>query len=68
MFRKWNYDQKVKVADKIMELGNLIFIGLVVSQVFSGQKFNPVIAVLGFFIIIIAYAVAIWLLKGGRKL
>lgn len=56
------------VADKFMALGNIIFGGLILSQAFS-EHFDTVIAVVGLFSFIAAYAVAIFLYarEGGER-
>lgn len=68
MRRQLSRTQWDRVAEKLMELGNLIFIGLVVTQAVSGVAFNPRIASIGSITIIISYVIAYLLMrKGGGK-
>ena len=60
---QWNI-----VAEKIMELGNLIFVGLVVTQVFPLGRFNTVIAIVGLGVTIFTYIVAFMIMRGGGKI
>lgn len=50
-----------------MELGNLVSIGLAISQIVNDEKFNPGIAIVGFIILITTYFAAILLMKRGGK-
>ncbi|MBI2029054.1 hypothetical protein HYT02_01420 [Candidatus Gottesmanbacteria bacterium] len=47
-----------------MEWGNLVFVGLVVTQAFA-DEFKLVIAVLGVIALIGAYLVSFLIMKGG---
>ena len=60
------YENRGRLADKIMTWANLVFVGLVVAQVFSEQK-NPDIAVAGAALFIGTYLFAHGLMKGGEK-
>ncbi len=58
-------DQRGRVAEKIMEWGNLVFTGLVISQVVPGPPLNPAMIVIGVASIAGAYWLAVWMMKGG---
>ena len=60
-------DQRGRVAEKIMEGGNLVFVALAVGQIVPGTvPFRLGIAVSGVVVLAIAYLVAIYIMKGGR--
>ena len=67
MSKQLTRDQRGRIAEKVMEWGNLIFVGMVVTQLFSDSKFNFPLAVVGIIIGIIAYIAAIIIMKGGGK-
>ena len=67
MAKQLTADQSGRVAEKIMEWGNLVFIGLVITQVIPGPLSNPVIVVVGIVSIASAYLFAIRLMKGGGE-
>lgn len=60
-------DQQGRIAEKIMDWGNLIFAGLILGQALSEKPFDFQMAAIGGSGIIIAYALAIALMKGGVK-
>lgn len=53
-----------RVAEKIMEWGNLVFVTSVVAQAVSNMPYNYAIATIGFVGIIAAYVIAILIMKG----
>ena len=60
-------DQRGRVAEEIMEWGNLVFAGLVIGQFISGKELNLLFFVLGICGLIIGYSVSLLvMLKGGR--
>ena len=59
MSKTLNLDQRNRIAEKIIELGNLAFIGLVISQIVSTDKTNFVAILGGIIIIILAYWYAV---------
>ncbi len=61
-----DYDRKGRIAEKIMELGNLIFLSMAVTQIFL-DKPNLIIAVIGSIILVGAYFTANHIMKGGSK-
>ena len=61
-------DQRSRIAEKIMELGNLVFIGLVVTQVISGPPFRVAPAAAGIICLLGAYGVSYWIMRGGGKI
>ena len=68
MLSKLNREQREKLAEKIMEWGNLIFIGLFIAQlapVIPNSPFNPYLAAAGSICLTGAYAVALWLMRRG---
>ena len=67
MAKQLTADQSGRVAEKIMEWGNLVFIGLVITQVIPGPFSNPAIVVVGVVNIASAYLFAIRLMKGGGE-
>ena len=69
MISNLTHNQKEQIAGKIMDWGNLVFIGLTISQFFPGP-FEPqaiVFIIFGYMSLIAAYLFALWLMKGGGK-
>lgn len=61
-------DQRKLVAGKIMDWGNLVFVGLVISQLIPGtDPFSFTIANIGILVAVLAYVVAYALMKGGAR-
>ena len=59
-------DHRGRIAEKVMEWGNLFFAGLVIGQLLpGGSPFNPQIALLGAVVLIIAYSFSVWFMRGG---
>ncbi|MBI3955779.1 hypothetical protein HY339_00830 [Candidatus Gottesmanbacteria bacterium] len=67
MAKRLTGDQRGRVAEKIMEWGNLVFIGLVITQFVPGVRVNALIAATGFALIVIAYVFAVRFMKGGGR-
>jgi len=67
MAKQLTLDQRGRLAEKVMEWGNLVFAGLVIGQLISGAPFNLQIALGGIIGISGAYIVAILVMKGGGK-
>ena len=59
-------DQRGRVAEKIMEWGNLVFVGLVIAQIVPGPGFSWPVAISGLIIFAGAYFVAHRLMRGGQ--
>jgi hypothetical protein len=57
-------DDRGRLAEKLMEWGNLVFAGLVIAQAFS-DKFDFVLAFVGAVVFAGAYFFAYWLTRGG---
>jgi hypothetical protein len=54
------------IAEKIMDWGNLVFVGLAITQVFSGVPLTLVRVLVGALALAGAYWFAIRLMKGGE--
>ena len=68
MVRFLTNDQRGRVAEKIMEWGNLVFVGLVIVQIVPGtDKFQPGMIFVGVFGFISAYIYAYMIMKGGEQ-
>ena len=48
-------DQRGRIAEKMMEWGNLVFTGLVISQVVSAQPLNVWVGAFGLILLVEAY-------------
>ncbi len=57
-------DQRKIIAEKVMELGNLAFAGLVISQMLVGI-FDFQIASIGLIMFLSAYLGAFYMMRGG---
>ncbi len=59
-------DDRRAIAEKVMELGNLILVALAIGQLLALPKFNEMVAVFGIVLFIEAYFVAYMLMRGGE--
>lgn len=69
MFTDLTKNQREKLAEKVMDWGNLVFVGLTVAQFVPGP-FNPqavIFIIFGYISLITAYFVALRLMRGGDK-
>lgn len=66
MARKLSRDQRLAVAEKFMEWGNLGFAGLAVGQALSPTGFNMTIALIGVMLFAVSYALALRYMRGGE--
>ena len=60
-------DQRNRIAEQIMQMGNLVFLGTVVAQIFPGPLSKPSVALAGIGFTAAAYWIAIRVMKGGGK-
>jgi hypothetical protein len=67
MARGWklSYAERGKIAEKLMDWGNLVFVGLAITQVFSGVPLTLVRVFVGALALAGAYWFAIRLMEGG---
>lgn len=66
MLTKLTSRQRNRVAEKVMEWGNLVFVGLVIAQLVPGtERFQPELMASGLGGIILAYWLATLIMKGG---
>lgn len=56
-------DQRSKVAEKIMDWGNYVFTGLVISQALEGRPYAVARIIVGVVIMTVAYWAAVRLLE-----
>ncbi len=67
MGKRLNPDQRGRVAEKIMEWGNLVFAGLVIAQIVPGAlALNIGLTLVGVACMTAAYGLAFRLMKGGE--
>ena len=62
---KFTPDQRGRIAEKVMEWGNLVFVGLVIAQAVPGGLFDFRVALFGVAGLVGAYFVASRMMKGG---
>jgi len=68
MTRRLSREQRRVFAEKTMDWGNLLFVGLVIGQLVPGTSpFRLVLFILGVLGMAGAYALAYFLLKGGGQ-
>lgn len=65
--KRLTVDQRGRIAEKVMELGNLAFGGLILGQALSGRPFNFRLAAAGVVGMGVAYLIALRFMKGGEK-
>jgi hypothetical protein len=66
MARPLTHDQRGRIAEKIMDLGNYGATGMILAQFVSGQ-FNVWLFLLGATIFVETYFIAYRLLRGGEQ-
>jgi len=68
MLAKLTSNQRDNVAEKVMEWGNLIFVGLVIAQLVPGtEPFQPEMVISGLGGINFAYWFATLIMRGGGE-
>lgn len=65
--KRFTVDQRGRIAEKLMELGNLIFVGLILGQALADNPFDFRMASVGGVGMLMLYFVAIRIMKGGGK-
>lgn len=65
--KKLTLDQRGRIAEKVMEMGNLAFGGLILGQALLGKPFDPKLATIGAGWMLAAYFVALQIMRGGEK-
>lgn len=63
MAKRLTKDERGRVAEKIMEWGNLVFAGLVIGQFISGSGVNYVLTFFGIMGMAVGYVGAVLLMK-----
>ncbi len=64
--RNWiTKDGRGRVGEKLMELGNIAAGALLFGQAFSGFRFSYRLATVGLLTLLVMYAVALNLMRGG---
>lgn len=64
MKKQLTADHRGRISEKLMEWANLVFVGLVIGQVFS-NRFDGVWAIVGIVLFVAMYTIAITFMKGG---
>jgi hypothetical protein len=62
---KLSRDHRGRIAEKVMEWGNLVFAGLVVAQVFSDHRIRLGAAIAGIVVLVGAYYFAYQFMQKG---
>ena len=65
--KRLTVDQRGRISEKVMEWGNLVFAGFVIGQFVSGESFQFVLAAIGIVGMLLAYAFAYYIMKGGAR-
>ena len=60
-------DQRGRIAEKVMEWGNLMFAGLVIGQYASGVPVNSNLTILGILGMLLAYFIAITFMRSADR-
>ena len=66
MVRKLSSEERRVFAEHLMEWGNLVFVGLVITVVFDSVPFALARLVLGVLSLAVSYWIAIQLMRGGE--
>lgn len=67
--RRLNSEQRDKIADKLMLLGNVVFSTMIIAPILT-EKFgtsDAVIAFAGSITFMTMYLVAVWIMRGGES-
>lgn len=67
MAKQLTKEDRGRVAEKIMEWGNLVFIGLTLGQFISPPPLKVPLALAGILLMIVAYIAAIVIMKGDGR-
>ena len=67
MMRRLTKDNRGRIAEKFMEMGNLTFLGLVVTQLLQQEKLNLQAVLAGVVVLTGAYYLAYHLMTGGGR-
>jgi len=67
MARPLSPNQRGRIAEKAMEWGNLVFTGLVISQMVSAHPLNVWVGIFGLVLLVEAYWLAYWFMKRGGE-
>lgn len=69
MRKRLTVDQRGRMAEKVMEWGNLVFVGLVISQFISSNPIRISATITGILVFVGAYlgSYRLMTMKGGRK-
>jgi hypothetical protein len=65
MAQRLSDDQRKQLAEKIMDWGNLVFVGLTITQAFESVPYALGRVIVGLVVIAGAYGFALMLTKGG---
>lgn len=66
MVKHYTQDQRGRIGEKFLDLGNIAAGALMFGQFISDKPFSLGIAVLGFLVVIVLYLVGLWVMRGGE--
>ena len=66
MVKRYTVDQRGRVGEKLLDLGNIAAGALLFSQAISNKPFNMEVAFLGIVAIVILYLVGLRIMRGGN--
>lgn len=59
---KLTNDERGRIAEKVMEIGNLVFVALVVGQILS-NRIDLLAALSGIVVFVLAYSIAYYIMQ-----
>ncbi|MBZ0283122.1 MAG: hypothetical protein K8L97_20460 [Anaerolineae bacterium] len=66
MVKRYTEDQRGRIGEKLLDLGNIAAGALLFGQFISDRPFHLLIAVLGILAVIVLYLVGLWVMRGGE--
>jgi len=63
MVQKLTNDERARIAEKLMEWGNLVFVGLVVAQIIGERTIHLNAAIAGVFVFLGTYYLGVQIMK-----
>jgi hypothetical protein len=66
MVKRYTEDQRGRIGEKLLDLGNIAAGALLFGQFISDRPFNMLIASSGLIAVVVLYIVGLWVMRGGE--
>lgn len=64
---RYSEDQRGRIGEKLLDLGNIAAGAMLFGQVISDRQFDIITASLGFIVLIACYLVGLRIMRGGER-